>query len=326
MDANGILQIARGYWEARILLTGAELNLYSLLSDKPVPLDQLSDRLQADRRGLGILLDALAAMGLLEKTEEGYFCPEGVSRHISEDSPNSVLPMVLHLAGLWKKWSNLTAIVEKGRVEETAVEPMSSDQIRAFIGAMHVVGRDVAKPLVERIGVGDARRLLDVGGASGTYTVAFLQANPELKATIFDQPEVIDMAKERLAQEGLLHRTKFVPGDFYVDELPDGHDLALISAIIHQSSPEQNVNLYRKIYRSLDPGGRIVIRDHIMDTSRTKPRAGAIFAVNMLAATEGGSTYTFEEVRDGLCQAGFERVNLIQAGERMDGLVEAFRP
>ncbi len=326
MDANSILQIARGYWESRVLLTGAELNVFTLLSDKSLSLDELADRLRADRRGLGILLDALAAMELLQKTDDGYFCPAEIGEHLSEDSPNSVLPMVLHLAGLWKKWSKLTDIVEKGRVEETALEPMPVDQIRAFIGAMHVVGRDIAMPLVEKIGVGPARKLLDVGGASGTYTIAFLQAEPEMRATIFDQPEVIDMAKDRLTKEGLLHRTDLVPGDFYTDELPGGHDLALISAIIHQNSPKQNLDLYRKVYRALEAGGRIVIRDQIMNPDRTTPRPGAIFAINMLVATEGGNTYTFDEIKDGLSEAGFERVNLIQAGERMDGLVEAFKP
>jgi len=117
-----------------------------------------------------------------------------------------------------------------------------------------------------------------------------------------------------------------VPGDFYRDELPPGHDLAFLSAIIHQNSPEQNLDLFSKVFRSLDPAGRIVIRDHVMSEDRTYPKDGAIFAVNMLLGTAGGNTYTFEEIKKGLQEAGFSSVRLLQKGEHMDGLVEAFKP
>ena len=171
-----------------------------------------------------------------------------------------------------------------------------------------------------------SRALLDVGGASGTYTIAFLQAVPQMKATLFDKPAVVEMARDRLKKVGLLERVTLGAGDFYTDELPGNHDLAFVSAIIHQNSGEQNLTLFIKIFRSLQPGGRIVIRDHIMDPARIQPRSGAVFAVNMLLATSGGNSYTFEEIEAGLSQAGFTRIRLIQRGEQMDGLVEALKP
>jgi len=134
------------------------------------------------------------------------------------------------------------------------------------------------------------------------------------------------MARRRLADAGLLGRVRLAAGNFYRDELPAGHDLALLSAIIHQGSPQDNRELFRKVFRALVPGGRIVIRDHIMDPDRTQPRDGAVFAVNMLVNTKGGSTYTFGEVRDWLEAAGFAGVRLLQKGHRMDGLVEALKP
>ena len=115
-------------------------------------------------------------------------------------------------------------------------------------------------------------------------------------------------------------------GDFYRDELPGGSDLALLSAIIHQNSPEENVDLYRKAYRALAPGGVLLIRDHIMDETRTKPPGGAMFALNMLVNTRGGDTYTYEEVRSTLERAGFTDVKWVREGEHMDSLVEARKP
>ncbi len=180
--------------------------------------------------------------------------------------------------------------------------------------------------IVAAVRASSSTALLDVGGALGTYTVAFLQAVPGMTATLFDRPEVIEIARPFLEGAGLLHRVRLAPGDFYEDELPGGHDLAFVSAIIHQNSPEQNLALFSKVFRSLDPGGRIIIRDHVMEPDRTRPKDGAVFAVNMFVATAGGNTYTFEEIKEGLVQAGFADIRLLQSGEHMDGLVEAFRP
>jgi hypothetical protein len=99
----------------------------------------------------------------------------------------------------------------------------------------------------------------------------------------------------------------------------------LLSAIIHQNSPEQNIELYRKINRALQPGGRLVIRDHVMSPDHTLPISGAFFGVNMLVATREGRTYSFEEIKASLESAGFIKINLIQPDEQMNGLVEGFK-
>jgi predicted O-methyltransferase YrrM len=234
--------------------------------------------------------------------------------------------MILHAAHLWERWSHLTETVGGSQLSSAAPPRQDEEGLRAFIGAMHAIAAPMASRVVGAVNPGGARALLDVGGASGTYTIAFLLAAPEMKATLFDRPPVIEMASKRLQEAGMLERTALVAADFNSDNLPAGHDLAFLSAIIHQNSPEQNLRLYQKIFRSLRPGGRIVIRDHIMDPDRTEPLSGAVFAVNMLLATEGGNTYTFEEIQRDLLEAGFGRIRLIQKGEHMDGLAEGFKP
>jgi len=168
--------------------------------------------------------------------------------------------------------------------------------------------------------------LLDIGGGSGTYVQAFLDACPNMRATLFDLPQVIEMARRRLGDAGLLERVHLVPGSFYEDDLPGGHDLALLSAIIHMNSRDQNLELYKKILGALLPGGRLVIRDHVMSSDHTQPSGGALFAVNMLVATQGGDCYSLEEIRETLESAGFVKIRLIRSGENMDCLVESFKP
>jgi len=321
-----VLRLSQNFMESRILLSGAELKLFTILNPAPLSAQEVASRIGADLRALTILLDALSAMGLLVKQRGTYQCKDSVSPFLSEGAPNSVLPMVLHAAHLWKRWSGLTDAVRGPMVSKDAAKSsQSAEDLRAFIGAMNVIATPRASEIVAAINPHSSKILLDVGGASGTYTIAFLQAVPEMKATLFDKPEVIEMARERLNKAGVLNRVTLVPGDFYQDEFPHGHDLAFVSAIIHQNSLEQNLDLFNKVFRSLNRGGRIIIRDHVMEPDRTHPKDGAIFAVNMLLGTLGGNTYTYEEIETGLSQAGFTDIHLLKKGEHMDALVEAFK-
>jgi len=327
MKPYEIMSLATKFHESRIFLTAAELDIFTLLAKDPMSAQEIANRLNARERGITILLDAVVSMGLLEKREGRYYCPGEVASLLSKESENSLVPMVRLASGGWKRWSALTHIVRHGKdtSSETALDIDESEQ-ESFIGAMHAVARMMAPRIVAAIEPGRAKKLLDIGGGSGSYTQAFLEASPGLTSTIFDLPSVIDIAQKRLAASGLLGRIEFVAGDFYQDELPTGHDLALLSAIIHQNSPEQNVELYRKIFQALQPGGRLVIRDHVMNSDHTQPTSGAFFAVNMLVVTEGGRTYSFEEIKPSLESVGFINVRLMQPDERMNGLVEGFKP
>jgi predicted O-methyltransferase YrrM len=322
-----ILQLAQGFMECKILHTAAELNIFSLLAEKPLNAEEAALRIGADAHALSMLLDALASIGLLVKQGETYRCGGVPAQFLADNSARSVLPMVLHMASLWSRWSRLTDVVRGiGGAKEEFNFARRDEELRAFIGAMHVVATPLAKQIVESVNAQSSRALIDVGGGSGTYTIAFLRAVPDMKATIFDLPEVIEMARERIAEEGLLDRVAFAAGSFHQQELPPGHDLALVSAIIHSNSPDQNQDLYSRVFRSLNGGGRILIRDYVMESGRTFPRDGAIFAINMLVGTSGGRNYTFDEIKADLLKAGFAGVNLLRQGEHMDAVVEAFKP
>lgn len=326
-DSSDILKIGRDFMESRILLTGVELNIFSHLAENPLTAEAVAEKIGADGRAIGMLMDALAAMGILVKREGAYRTAPRLASSLAEGTPDSILPMLRHMAHLWRRWSRLTDIVRGSHVPENAGEgvPWTPEALKAFIGAMHVVGEGTAARIARSVSTAGTKRLLDVGGGSGVYTIAFLKEAPQLQATLFDRPEVVAMARERLTAAGVLDRAALAAGDFYRDELPAGHDLALLSAIIHQNSPDENIELFRKVYRALVPGGRIIIRDHIMNSDRTRPRDGAIFAINMLVGTAGGGTYTFDEVAGWLQEAGFTDARLVRDGEHMDQLVEAVK-
>jgi SAM-dependent methyltransferase len=188
---------------------------------------------------------------------------------------------------------------------------------------MHDLNRRISPGIVRDIQPLPFRHVLDVGGASGTWTIVLLKGNPQGRATIFDLPHVIPMARRRLRALRVGARIRLVAGDFYRDELPKGADLAWVSAIVHQNSRAENRELFRKIHRALEPRGRIAIRDVVMDRSRTSPLPGALFAVNMLVGTRGGGTFTFGELREDLAKAGFGGARLVRRGEGNDSVVVA---
>jgi SAM-dependent methyltransferase len=323
MIEGAVLEDVREFLKSRVILTAAELDLFTRLNQEPARADDLAQEFNCDLRCLTRLLDCLVALQLLLKQDSLYQTSERGSI-LSAKHPETELPMVLHLNGLWETWSGLTETVKTGsNPKRKPVSERGSDSLEAFIGAMHVVGRRLSTEIADSYDLSPFKKLLDIGGATGTYTIAFLEKNSAMTAVLFDLPDVIPMAEKRLEGEGLLERVKLVSGDFYKDELPEGCDLALLSAIIHQNSPQENLDLYRKIHRALVGGGKLLIRDHVMDPGRTFPPQGTLFAINMLVNTKGGDTYTFDEIKDSLREAGFGEVKLVRKGERMDCLVEA---
>ena len=148
---------------------------------------------------------------------------------------------------------------------------------------------------------------------------------PGARATIFDLPDAIEQARERIAQSGFGDRVDLVAGDFYDDPLPAGADLAWVSAIVHQHAREDSLALFAKVREALVPGGRIMIRDIVMESDRIEPPEGALFAVNMLVATASGGTFTMDEFREDLQAAGFCDVKLPVKDKWMNSVVEAIR-
>jgi len=323
---EAIMADARAFMKSRVLLTAAELDLFTRLDEKPGTAPKLAAETGLNERALTRILDALAAFQLLNK-QGGLYNLAEQGKFYSSHHPETVLPMIRHMNHLWDKWGQLTNIVRDGvgADRDSGIQVEDDDDWNSFIDAMHVVGRHLSQQIADAYDAGRFRRLLDIGGGSGTYTIAFLNKNPGMSAVLFDFAKVLPLAQARIGAAGLAEHVELMAGDFYTDPLPAGCDLALLSAIIHQNSPDENVALYRKIWQALEPGGVVLIRDYIMDESRTAPAPGALFAINMLVATKGGGTYTFAETRAALEQAGFGGVRLAREGQGMDSLVEAVK-
>ncbi|MHB0956755.1 MAG: methyltransferase [Pirellulaceae bacterium] len=326
-DGEQLLEMMRAYQVPCLLAAAADLDLLEAIAPAPRSAQEVATATACDVRAVTMLLDALAAVGVIVKQEERYSVSAELLSYLDPKNPQSVVAMLQHQANCLRRWSRLPWTVRSGRPEQPGPSIRGEEADKAsFIEAMHVVSRDVANPLIEEIHPGQVRCVLDLGGASGSWTLAWLKAEPQSRAIIFDLPHVIPLARERFAALPIADRVDLCPGDFYTDELPRGADLAWVSAIIHQNSPEQNRALYRRIAAALEPQGWIYIRDMVMEPSRTAPVAGALFAVNMLSATEGGNSYSLAEIENDLRSAGFVDVQLVRRDAGMHSIVRGRLP
>ncbi len=329
--AEGLLESARGFQPACVLQAGAELNVFAELAASPGDAGALARRLGCDVRGMTLLLDALTALELLGKDLGGRYTPlPGVAELLTEGRPGNVLAMLRHQSACTRRWAQLAQVVKTGQSADGRPGVLgAAGEQAAFIEAMDNISRPLAEALVAEVCalVRDRpfTRVLDVGGASGTWTMAFLKTAPGVKATLFDLPVVIPMAQKRLTEAGFIDRVRLVPGDFCKDTLPTGCDLAWISAIVHQNSRVQNRELFQKLAAALPSGGRLLIRDMVMEESHTAPVAGALFAVNMLVGTAAGGTFTLGELREDLEASGFSQVKLLRPDPAMHAIVGATR-
>lgn len=326
-DADGLLDLMRGFQAPCVVAAAAELGVFDALTAGLQDAHHVARIAGGSDRAVTILLDALAALGVLDKRDGRYAITAPLRVALDPESPACILPMILHQANCLRRWSRLAWTAREDAPSDPGPSILgSATDLESFIQAMNVVSGPVADGLVMAIDAGPVAHVLDIGGASGTWTLAWLRAHPSARATIFDLPEVIPLARVRIASAGAADRVGFAGGDYLRDPLPAGVDVAWISAIVHQHSRQENRGLYRRAADALMPGGRVFIRDIVMDPSRTTPVAGALFAVNMLAATRGGGTWTLDELREDLESAGLADVRLVRRDEGMHSIVAARKP
>jgi (2Fe-2S) ferredoxin/predicted O-methyltransferase YrrM len=313
-DEAGILpddlnEMIRAFMPSRAVLTALELDVFSAVASG-ASAERVAQKIHADSRATEMLLNALVSLKLLDKADGTFVNTPASARFFSEGSRDNARAGLLHTANMWQRWSTLTECVRVG----TSVETRARDDnwVKAFIAAMDRNAKERSGALVKAIGTKGIKRMLDLGGGSGAYSIALARAIPGLKAEILDLSDVVPLAQENIRKAGLADRITTRPGDMLRDLLGENYDLILVSAICHMFSPEENRELFQRTYNALAPKGQLVVQDFILEPSKTAPRAAALFSLNMLVATQAGSSYSEPEYTNWLRSAGFSDVRRVR--------------
>lgn len=313
-DEAGILpddlnEMIRAFMPSRAVLTALELDIFTAVAEGSSAA-QVALKIHSDPRATEMLLNVLVSLRLLEKTDCTFFNTPASGRFFCEGSRDNARGALMHTAHIWHGWSTLTESVRAGTSVER--DDREDNWVEAFIAAMDRNAKERAGAVVKAIGSSGIKRMLDLGGGSGAYSIAFARAIPQLKSEIMDLANVVPLARGYITRAGLADRITPRVGNMLCDPLGESYDLILASAICHMFSPEQNRELFKKGYRALAPKGQMVVQDFILEPSKTAPRAATLFSLNMLVGTQAGSSYSEPEYEGWLRNAGFNDVRRVR--------------
>ncbi|MFU8818089.1 MAG: methyltransferase [Desulfurivibrio sp.] len=325
INPGRILGLSGGYWQPCTLHCGVKLDIFSLLAEERLTAAEVAARLDASPRGVELLLNALTAMELLDKNEQGFRDTRESRVLLDRKSARYVGHMVMHHHHLADGWNQLDQAVISGR--PVAKRSHGEEREReSFIMGMHNLSSAIASRLAARIDLAGKKRLLDLGGGPGVHAVHFCLANPGLQATVFDRPTTEPFARRTAEQAGVGDRVAFVGGDFLADPLPPGHDIAWLSQVIHSNAPEECRHLIARTVAALEPGGLILIHDFFLDATHAAPVFPALFSLNMLIGNRGRS-YGEDEVRQMLNDCGVSAVTRLDfTGPNDSGVIMGVLP
>ena len=324
-------QMIRGYMPSRCILTALELDIFTAVGDG-ANAEQIGTKIHANARAAGMLLNALVALGLLSKSGDDYKNTPESARFFVQGSKDNHRNGLLHTANIWHRWSTLTDAVRSGTRVPIDRDPDHKDDrddnpawTRNFITAMQRHAKDRAPLVVKALGTAGIRRILDLGGGSGAYSIAFAKACPDVQCEILDIPEVVPLTSEYVSQAGVSAQVSLRAGDMLQDDFSSGYDLIMLNAICHMFSEEQNQDIFRRAHQALARNGRLVVQDFILNPDKTGPQHAALFSLNMLVATEAGASYSELEYTNWMNAAGFtdvRRIDLPGPSDLIVGLVK----
>jgi SAM-dependent methyltransferase len=305
-DIGRLMATSGSYWHACALHAGVKLEIFTHIGRDALNAATLAKRVPADLRGIEILLNALTAMHLLEKSEGRFKNSAFAQTALVKTSPQYVGYMIKHHHYLVESWARLDQAVLSGEpVRESAVSG-DDDRRESFLMGMFNTAMGSAPQVAESIDLDGRHRLLDLGGGPGTYAIHFCKANAQLQAVVYDLPTTRPFAKKIVQKFGMSDRIEFVGGDFLTDLLPGSYDAIWISHILHAQSPDECRALIQKAAAALEPGGLMIVHDFILENTMDGPLFPALFALNMLAGTPSGQSYSEAQIIDMLSGAGIE--------------------
>lgn len=313
MSEEDILSLASSFRKSKVLLTSLELGIFSLIGYRELNSKDIAYELNTDPDATERLLNALTSLDLIEKEKNHYRNTSHSIKFLVKSSPD-YLGSLMHMNINWSNWGKLTDVIKTGNgVYKNLYVDRDEDFVEAYISSVHRSYRHEGKEIVSAINLKNVERMMDLGCGSGLYTIEFQRANPSMKITCLDYPKVIKQTKKHLEDMGANQdNIEYVESHILNDDFDGKYDLIYASFLFEEFSIWDNIEIMKKCYDALNPGGRLIIHENILDNDRTAPASGAIYSVNLLLHTEKGNLYTENDFWIMLKESGFQKVDNLQ--------------
>ena len=317
-NPNRILELGLGFWGSKTLLSAIELGLFSLLAAGPLTAEQITNSLRLHSRGTRDFLDALVALGLLDR-QDGHYRNVPETDLFLDKGKASYIGGLLEMANarLYPFWGSLTEALQTGQPQNEAkqggnpFDTLYADPVRLqqFLSAMTGISLPAAQAIANQFPWHEYHSFVDVGCAQGGLPVQLSLQHPHLRGTGFDLPGVTPVFQDYIAKFGLSDRLRFEAGSFFTDPLPRA-DVIVMGHILHDWDLETKRMLLAKAYAALPEGGALIVYEALIDDERRQNTFGLLMSLNMLIETPGGFDYTGADCQGWMREAGFRETRV----------------
>ncbi len=317
LNPEWVNELSRQFWNSAVLRAGIRLGVFQLLDESAMTPAEVSTHLDADPRFVGAFLEACVALGLLDRVGDGgYRCSAASSAHLVPGKREYVGDLALHITNYWHTWGNLDRLIVEGRTElpfQNGFTDAATYWWDYMRGQDNRATSGQADNLVRSVDLSDRRKLLDLGGGAGSYSIALCKANQGLEARVVDRKEPLEVAAGLVAENGLEDRITLVEGDFDNVELGYDSDAVLISGVVLIVSEEQCRELFRRAYETLAPGGMLILQDFMrVDYSAKRSFMDTMMDMYVLVGFDPGAGDRHgDEYASWLSDAGFANISKI---------------
>lgn len=325
-DPNLVHRIATGYMGTCVLLAALELNVFDELADKSMSAEDMADTLRLDYKPVERLMVALTALKLLERNRNVYALAPESRRYLVKSSPSYFGDYyrfeVRHC--LMPDFTRLDELIRQNRAimaDDWAEFMADPEKARMFSLGQHSASLGGGRLLAAVFDFSPFRNMVDLAGGTGACSIAACQRNPDLKSVIVDFPNVVALAEEIIAREGLSDRITTQPGDLTRDDWPRG-DLMLISLCLSGFSQERQMAIFRKCFEKLPSGGTMVVHDFLMNDDYCGPLLAGLYNLTSVE----GVPLSGEDMAGRLTAAGFVNPEVRGVIPEYTGLVFANKP
>jgi SAM-dependent methyltransferase len=304
-----VFQVASSFMAAKYLFVATEVGLFEQLAEGPATLDELARRIAVPRRTTRLLVDAMVALGFVERQGDRYQNAAVAATFLSGRTPADLRP---HLR-FWNRisfprWGKLEEAVRTARPVFGDLA-LTEEEQAVFSRGVEAFSAGAAQALATAYDFAPHTRVLDLGGGTGSFLRAILRQHPNVDATLFELRAAAAVARQRLAGDPLAARLRIVEGDFFADPIPEGHDAVIVANVAHLFLPERNLELLRRIRARVGAGARLLLVDLWTDPAHTQPLLAALLAGEFLLFTGTGDVYSAEEAQGWLEQTGWRPIS-----------------
>jgi ubiquinone/menaquinone biosynthesis C-methylase UbiE len=309
-----------GFAYAPPLIIGAAVTnkVFDTLATGSKTVEEVSKESGASRRGLYAIMNALVGLELLNKRGDKYSLTPESQAFLVSNKPGSLAGFFpMNMRRLIPLWLKLDDTVRTGRPPEARnQEGPGTDFFQELVENIIPMSYGSIQALADELKVANAKdtvRVLDVAAGSGIWGIVLAQKSPRVEVVAVDWSGMIPTTKRITKKFGVRDRFKFIEGDILETDFGTNYDVATLGHILHSEGEERSRRLLKKTFGALKSGGIIAIGEWLVNDERTEPLNGLMFAVNMLVNTEKGDTFSFNEIKRWLEEAGFKDARTLEA-------------